>query len=206
MYNASDGRFLRSVGSPSPSPSPSGAHAHAHAHARAREGHDRTQELCQPDGVCLSGDGELFVADSRHGRVAVFRAADGLYLRSVGAKGSGPGEFSNPCGVCLSRAGELYVADLDNHRVAVFRASDGQYLRAASVNQEISSEGAGAGACVTVKPFQLCVSAAGEVFVTADNLSHVQVFLSPPSQSSPRTPRGSPRSPLAALSLPGSPA
>ena len=62
----------------------------------------------------------LFVSDSYNGKVHKFRSTDGEYIKSIGGKGSLPGEFDRPNGLCVSNRSHLYVCDSKNHRIQVF--------------------------------------------------------------------------------------
>ena len=72
-------------------------------------------------------NGEIFVADTGNGRVAVF-SQDGQLVRTIGSVGSGPGQFSSPVGVVISPDGELYVSDRSNQSVQVLTLQ-GVYIR-----------------------------------------------------------------------------
>ena len=72
-------------------------------------------------------NGEIFVADSSHNRVAVF-SQKGELVRTIGSAGSGPGQFRYPAGVAISPDGELYVSDCGNNRVQVF-TTQGVFIR-----------------------------------------------------------------------------
>lgn len=80
-----------------------------------------------PTGLCISHNGELmFVADSSHHCICVFRTSDSSHVRTIGSQGHDVGQFNWPCAVCLSPDGEwLVVADVENLRVQAVRASDG---------------------------------------------------------------------------------
>jgi 3-phytase len=56
-------------------------------------------------------------AKSTH-RLVVYDAQDGRELRTVGAKGDGPGQFDRPNGVAVF-GDRLFVVERDNHRVQV---------------------------------------------------------------------------------------
>lgn len=79
-----------------------------------------------PHGICLSPNGdEIFVVDSGDNSngipshvVQVFRAADGLPIRSFGSE-----HFRKPRDICISQDGEVFVTDHNiygNFRIQVF--------------------------------------------------------------------------------------
>ena len=75
-------------------------------------------------------NGEIFVADCGNSCVAVFNQ-EGTLVRTIGSKGTGPGQFSKPTGLAVSPDGELHVSDRQtdgNHRVQVF-TPQGVYIR-----------------------------------------------------------------------------
>ena len=75
-------------------------------------------------------NGEIFVADYGNGCVSVFNQ-EGNLVRTIGSKGTGPGQFSRPTGVAVSPDGELYVSDRwndSNNCVQVFTLQ-GVYIR-----------------------------------------------------------------------------
>jgi len=78
-------------------------------------------ELNDPTGVAVAG-GEVFVADSRNGRIQVFDL-DGQFKRAFGKPGEGVGELGRPMNLTV-RNGELYVPEYFNDRIQVF-ALDG---------------------------------------------------------------------------------
>ena len=79
-----------------------------------------------PTGIAVSG-GEVFVADSRNGRIQVF-GLDGTPRRIIGRGGSDPGQFNAPGGVAIAPNGDLFVADFYNQRVQHLRP-DGGFVR-----------------------------------------------------------------------------
>ncbi len=70
-----------------------------------------------PTGIAVAND-EVFVADSRNGRIQVFDL-DGRHKRQFGAPGSGPGQLGRPMNLRV-HDGRLYVAEYFNDRIQVF--------------------------------------------------------------------------------------
>lgn len=63
--------------------------------------------------------GRVFVLDGSAQEVRVFDR-EGVFLRTVGGRGEGPGEFTLALSVDLSPAGEIWVLGLGNGRVSMF--------------------------------------------------------------------------------------
>lgn len=76
--------------------------------------------LRRPCGVAVDG-GRVLVVDSAAHQVAVF-GADGHHVKSIGARGSGPGEFNYPTSIGVDSQGRVYVGDSLNFRVQAFDA------------------------------------------------------------------------------------
>ena len=75
----------------------------------------------------------IYVVDAGSSRVLVFDF-QGKFLRAVGRKGQGPGEFATPTGLALTGDGGFAVADRDNNRVQLF-GPDGVFVRSVGVKE-----------------------------------------------------------------------
>ena len=77
----------------------------------------------QPTDVVEAANGDLFVTDShregKNNRVVRFTRA-GNFVAEWGAKGSGPGQFSEPHTIAIDSRGRLFVGDRENNRIQIF--------------------------------------------------------------------------------------
>lgn len=88
----------------------------------------------QPSDLEVDGARSLiYIVDAGSCRVLVFDFR-GEFLRAVGRKGQGPGEFMRPTGMCLIRDGGIAVADFDNNRIQIFDAA-GKFGRSVTVTE-----------------------------------------------------------------------
>ncbi len=83
-----------------------------------------TASLDSPRGIAFAPDGDLYVADLGHSRVAVF-GPDGSFKFAFGSAGPAggadkPGQFNEPSGVAVGPHGSVYVADAWNGRIQKF--------------------------------------------------------------------------------------
>jgi hypothetical protein len=70
--------------------------------------------------------GEVFVTDERESCIKIYDLM-GTYLRRIGNKGGGPGEFNVPAGTHVSPDDELVVFDPFNRRISRF-SREGEFL------------------------------------------------------------------------------
>ena len=75
----------------------------------------------------VDAQGNIYAIEFKEKHVRVFDR-NGIYLRTVGRPGQGPGEFNEPVGVHVNSAGEVMVTDGATRSVKYF-SSDGIYLR-----------------------------------------------------------------------------
>ena len=92
--------------------------------------------LAEPTAVITDpANGDVYVAESHMdvadpslvARISVFDR-NGMFLRTFGKAGVGPGEFRTPHALAFDSHGNLVVADRHNHRVQVLTKS-GQFVR-----------------------------------------------------------------------------
>ena len=78
-------------------------------------------------GIAVDDDGRLFMADSQEAKIHVYNK-NGEYLKSMGRRGEGPGEFTATFNPRLQND-KLYVLDTQQQRVSVFDALNYQFIR-----------------------------------------------------------------------------
>jgi len=77
--------------------------------------------------VAFDARGNLYVLDATGYRIIVFDPA-GKYLRTIGRKGDGPGEFGLPMAMAILPGGELVVNDAAKSNLQIF-GPDGTFRR-----------------------------------------------------------------------------
>jgi DNA-binding beta-propeller fold protein YncE len=75
----------------------------------------------------------IYIVDAGSNRVLVFDF-HGKFLKAIGNKGQGPGEFMRPTGMCLLMDSGLAVADFGNNRIQIFDKS-GKFVRAITLTE-----------------------------------------------------------------------
>jgi sugar lactone lactonase YvrE len=74
-------------------------------------------ELQQPTGVVFDQEtGQLYIVDTSAHAIKVF-SASGAFIRQVGRRGSGAGEFNFPTALWQDRQGQLLISDSLNFRI-----------------------------------------------------------------------------------------
>ncbi|WP_420634488.1 6-bladed beta-propeller [Candidatus Palauibacter sp.] len=88
---------------------------------------DERYEFYTLRGMARLSDGSVAVIDRRDQRVRVF-SESGEFLRSMGGRGEGPGEFRNPWFLWALPGDTLWVGDYRPQRFNVF-SPDGEFIR-----------------------------------------------------------------------------
>ena len=84
----------------------------------------------------IDATGNFIISDGwQLGRVYLF-ASDGRYIRTLGRRGQGPGEYSTPVSVATSSIGEILICDYLRNQIVVYNA-DSSYLRSIAVKPRI---------------------------------------------------------------------
>jgi DNA-binding beta-propeller fold protein YncE len=86
----------------------------------------------QPNDVLVAPNGDIFVSEGHsseegaHARILKFDRT-GKFLKSIGRRGKGPGEFDQPHALAMDSKGRLFVGDRSNNRIQILD-QDGNYL------------------------------------------------------------------------------
>lgn len=87
----------------------------------------------RPSDVAVAPNGDIFVADGHspldtNMRIVKF-SSEGVFIKTWGKKGAGPGELNDPHSIAFDSAGRLFVADRENQRIQIFD-QDGGFIDA----------------------------------------------------------------------------
>jgi sugar lactone lactonase YvrE len=84
-----------------------------------------------PNAVLVTPAGDIFVAEGHFPTVGNSRVLkfdkNGRFVKVVGGKGTGPGEFNEPHALAMDSAGRLFVADRSNNRIQILDR-DGKFI------------------------------------------------------------------------------
>lgn len=92
-----------------------------------------TAYLAAPANLVSDHAGNLLIADPMNGKVLEFDRA-GKFVRSIGRKGKGPGEFKGPVTLVLLGDSAVAVADWALRRLSVFGRMDGSFIRSIEID------------------------------------------------------------------------
>jgi hypothetical protein len=81
---------------------------------------DEPYLFSRPTDVGWDAAGNIFVSDGYGNSRVVKYDKDGRFLKSVGTRGSGPGQLNLPHTMALDAKGTVYVGDRSNSRIQVF--------------------------------------------------------------------------------------
>jgi len=93
-------------------------------------------ELFSVGSVAVSSSGDYFIFDGKRHNQFQFNSA-GEYIRSIGAMGEGPGEYSLATASCLDRESNLYI--FDDGKMRINKYSSPTYKYEGQVPSSLSS-------------------------------------------------------------------
>jgi hypothetical protein len=70
--------------------------------------------------LAVDSRGNFFVADGWQSRGVYVYGPEGTFIKELGRKGQGPGEYANPVSVEIAQDGEIWVADYGNNRISIY--------------------------------------------------------------------------------------
>jgi hypothetical protein len=70
--------------------------------------------------MAVDSRGKFMIADGWQSRGIYVFSPDGKFVRELGRKGQGPGEYSNPVSVEIAHNGEIWIADYGNNRISIY--------------------------------------------------------------------------------------
>ena len=133
---------------------------------------DAPSQFNRAEGISLSPEGNLFVADSCNHRIQIFKA-DGTFLHSIGKAGTARGEFSYPYDIRVDELGYKYVCEFGNSRLTILD-SNSQVIEIIGRPGNLPGE--------FNNPWSLALDSKGNLYV-ADSQNHrVQKFIRKKSQ------------------------
>jgi hypothetical protein len=92
-----------------------------------KTGNEETM-LLNPRAVEVDQTGNIYVIDGKAVQIKVYDS-QGNFVRAIGRRGQGPGEFQSPRSFCLTPQQSLAVCDSLSRQVVIF-GLDGQFIRA----------------------------------------------------------------------------
>jgi len=93
--------------------------------------------VAQPGYLDVDAKGRIYVVDMKASNIKVFDKT-GQFLRTIGKKGEGPGEFSVPLGIIITPDNELMVEDMMNRRLSYF-SLEGEFIRNEVLERSLST-------------------------------------------------------------------
>jgi hypothetical protein len=90
-------------------------------------GEDKNCQFAELRSVQADSEGRIYAIDGRECTVKVFDA-EGRFLRTIGRKGQGPGEFSAPSRNIITPQDDLVVLDVGNRRLSFFK-KEGELIK-----------------------------------------------------------------------------
>jgi hypothetical protein len=93
--------------------------------------------VAQPGFMDVDEKGTMYVVDFKASNVKVFDKT-GHFIRTIGKKGEGPGEFNMPLGVIVTPNNELMIEDMMNRRLSYF-SLDGEFIRNEVLTNSLST-------------------------------------------------------------------
>lgn len=91
--------------------------------------------------IAVDSRGRIFVGDQQASQIYAF-GSDGEFIKSIGSKGEGPGEFSLLSDVRVGPGDSLYAFDLRRGRISAFDPSTLEFVKSIVVGEDIDGRSA----------------------------------------------------------------
>jgi len=119
----------------------------------------------EPHGLCIDGEGRLYVADSGNSRIQVL-TLDGKFIFSLGGFGGEDGKFFYPVDVCVDSNMAIYVLDSDKGVVFKFgpKGDYQGYLGGGDRDERL------------LRPLGIAIGRSGELIVTDTERHRLRVY------------------------------
>lgn len=123
--------------------------------------------LNQPTGVAYSSKtGQIWIVQTASHKISIY-SPEGILIKSLGERGSQPGEFNFPTHIWIDKNGTIYVVDAMNFRVQIFNSS-GEYLN--SFGEIGDATGSFA------RPKGIATDSYGNIYVADALFNNIQIF------------------------------
>ena len=136
------GRFLQVLGRKPEAINPAGGAGGGEGRGGVPGQATQGDSFNRPTDIAWDPQGNMFISDAYTNARIVKLDHTGRFIKTWGARGSGPGQFDMPESIAVDAQGNVYVADLGNKRIQVFD-NDGNF------KSEISGLGAPAAICIS---------------------------------------------------------
>ena len=124
-------------------------------------------QLFSPEGVSLTQEGHIIVADSSNHRLQLF-TMEGIFVSSVGSKGTRPLQFKQPWTIAVHpQTGKIFITERESNRVQVLN-SDLSYSHC------FGKRGTQPG--YFKQPYGIAIDSDGMVYVADHGNNRVQKF------------------------------
>jgi hypothetical protein len=94
---------------------------------------DEQSMLYSAQIVSEDPEGRFYVLNMGDRRISVFDST-GRFVRNLGRKGHGPGEYNSPMDIAAGRDGQVYVLDAVPARIMRYRRDDGAFVGSLPIN------------------------------------------------------------------------
>jgi DNA-binding beta-propeller fold protein YncE len=126
-----------------------------------------TATLERPTSIAYSDlKGEIWVVETGAHRISVYNK-NGVRIKTIGKRGSGPLEFNFPTYIWIDGAGKIYIVDSMNFRVQIL-TSEGDYISSFGKQGDVTGTFA--------RPRGVAADSKGNIYVIDALFNNVQIF------------------------------